>query len=188
MAGVITREQTVGGVIVGPLEGMWLHGGPGERIVVVPHYVVNEPVSREDLPGLIGKVRSYVREQIANKCGSCQACCKTPYLEAAEFTKPSHTLCKHACGGCAIYDARPKECRVFKCNWLISQEADNPLPVNLRPDKCGVIFSHDTTDNRADLVEMHFDGEGNADAWSYIRASEARGLKMKRVTHYRGEK
>jgi hypothetical protein len=187
VAGVITADQTVGRVIVGPLDNMPLHQGDGERVVVVPGYTVNEPVSREEAPGLIAKTRAYVRSQIANKCGDCQACCKTLYLEAAEFTKPSHTLCRHACGGCAIYDTRPKECRVFKCYWLLSQESDDPLPVRLRPDKCGAIFTHDTTDGKLDLIEMHLDGEGNPDAWAYVRGMEGRGFKVKRVTHYRGE-
>lgn len=187
VAGVITRDQMVGRVIVGPLESMGLHVGPGERVIVVPGYYVSEPVAQDIVPGLIAKVRAYVREHIPNKCGSCQACCKTLYIDAAELTKPSHTLCKHACGGCGIYETRPKECRVFKCYWLGSQDSDNPLPLMLRPDKCGAIFTHDTTDGHADLIEMHLDGEGNSDAWAYVRGMEGRGFKVKRITHYRGE-
>ena len=188
VAGVITRNQQAGKVIVGPLESMAMHAGPGERVVVVPGYYVNEPIANDIKLAVFQKTRAYVRSQIANKCGDCQACCKTLYLKAAEFEKPSHTLCQHACGGCAIYDKRPKECRVFKCYWLTSQEADDPLPVSLRPDKCGAIFTQDTTDGKLDLIEMHLDGEGNEDAWAYVRGMEGRGFKVKRVTHYRGER
>jgi Fe-S-cluster containining protein len=67
-------------------------------------------------------------------CGSCGLCCKLPALTS--FEKPGNTWCQHyeKGKGCAIYDSRPEECRLFRCFWIAGA-----LPGSLKPLKTGVI-------------------------------------------------
>lgn len=52
-------------------------------------------------------------------CGTCTLCCKVLAITALD--KPMGRWCPNcAVGrGCAIYDARPEECRTFHCLWLV---------------------------------------------------------------------
>lgn len=81
-----------------------------------------------------------------DSCGSCSLCCDLVAVTA--LAKPECQLCRHAepgrpGGACTIYEARPEECRTFRCVWLISQEDEDktPLPIELRPDNCHVVFA-----------------------------------------------
>jgi Fe-S-cluster containining protein len=52
---------------------------------------------------------------------------------------PRNRWCEHAmpsCGGCAIYDQRPSECREFNCLWIQGVMEDKH-----RPDKIGIVFT-----------------------------------------------
>lgn len=70
-----------------------------------------------------------------NECGGCTACCTLLPIEA--IAKPINTTCPYSTGkGCSIYDSKPETCTEFKCAYL---EGDK-IPVELRPDKCGIIF------------------------------------------------
>ena len=78
-------------------------------------------------------------------CGSCGTCCKL--LEVPSLNKPTCQWCVHAKpgrlpGACTIYEARPIECRTFRCLWLMSHEdADKtPMPMMVRPDRSHVCF------------------------------------------------
>jgi hypothetical protein len=78
----------------------------------------------------------------ARTCGECRACCITLGFQAREdespFEKPFGTPCPQLVQiGCGIYEGRPPVCRRFQCGWL---QAPN-LPEELRPDRCGVLFS-----------------------------------------------
>jgi hypothetical protein len=63
-------------------------------------------------------------------------------LEVEELTKLPHQQCQHQCDtGCAIHESRPKECRVYQCQW----KADENIPEEFRPDKLDCIIDiHDT--------------------------------------------
>lgn len=75
------------------------------------------------------------------KCGGCTACCKN--LELHEIPSKIGELCKHCTAtGCGIYNTRPKECQEFLCMWAQMDYAGEEL----RPDKCGVIFSRSSND------------------------------------------
>lgn len=52
-------------------------------------------------------------------CGSCNMCCKVLHIE--DLGKPAGAWCAHARPGvgCAIYDARPGNCRQFFCQWIL---------------------------------------------------------------------
>jgi len=66
-------------------------------------------------------------------CGSCTGCCTA--LGVTELQKPVDTPCAHACGGCKIYDARPRSCRDYSCAWLHGVGS-----LTERPDKLGVVI------------------------------------------------
>ena len=42
------------------------------------------------------------------------------------LNKPEFTKCKYEtdCNGCAIYPERPKGCRIYSCQWLVSDTID----------------------------------------------------------------
>jgi hypothetical protein len=69
-------------------------------------------------------------------CGGCTLCCELLNIEAVN--SPAGELCKHCNGkGCDIHDTTiPKECSDFCCAYV---QMDN-VSINLRPDKCKVIF------------------------------------------------
>ena len=73
-------------------------------------------------------------EPKAKSCGGCDVCCRV--YEIDELQKPAGTLCGHACGGCAIYPARPDPCRAFQCLWLMREELD----AIWRPDLAGFVL------------------------------------------------
>lgn len=77
---------------------------------------------------------------MSRECGDCQLCCEL--IQVEELDKPPHQKCEHQCPtGCGIYDIRPKECRVYQCQW----RSDENVPDELRPDKLGCIIDiHET--------------------------------------------
>ena len=65
-------------------------------------------------------------------CGECRACCYVFPLN----DKPTRKWCQHSQPGigCACYEQRPQVCRGYQCQWRGSE-----LPIDYRPDKCGLI-------------------------------------------------
>jgi hypothetical protein len=119
-----------------------------------------------------------------NHCGGCTACCVTLAIDEPELKKPAAIACPHCVigSGCQIYRDRPQACRTFKCNWLKSQDTPQPMAAELRPDRCGAIFTDDTIAGDPKIFEVH--GEPNAAAWDFINARQAAGYKAKQVTQY----
>ena len=70
-------------------------------------------------------------------CGPCTACCEG-WLSSTIIDMSIGHPCRHCTpAGCGIYARRPrKPCRTFECGWL---RRDSPLPLELRPDRCGAI-------------------------------------------------
>jgi len=76
------------------------------------------------------------------ECGGCTACCDALEVKDIILVKPAGIKCPHSCDiGCSIYDNRPQGCRGFDCVYLLEQDS----PLELRPDKTGVIFEKVTT-------------------------------------------
>ena len=75
------------------------------------------------------------------ECGECTACCTA--FPVKRLGKEAFTDCKHCDKGCNIQDTKPDECRNFNCAYIQSKIDD----INLRPDKCGVIFEKVDNEN-----------------------------------------
>lgn len=73
------------------------------------------------------------------ECGECMVCCEHLSINAPNLSKPADVLCDNCIvdKGCQIYETRPNVCRTWHCLWRRIPE----LPLSLRPDKSGVIFS-----------------------------------------------
>ena len=70
------------------------------------------------------------------ECGACTACCFELTIDDPQMRKPPRQTCVHCVAeGCAIYEARPADCRAWFCAWR--RIAD--LPDHLRPDRCGLL-------------------------------------------------
>src|SRR4030095_7852042 len=139
------------------------HVKKGERLFVVPDLNVQEPVPWDDIPPLIETVQKHVAATLApvNHCGECTACCFTLYIKDGPFRKPSGQPCQNCVSGfgCKLYQARPSVCRSFECGWLKSQDRNDRMAPELRPDRCGAIFTEDTQAGDPLIVEVH--GEPN---------------------------
>lgn len=169
---------------------MRYHVGKRERLFVVPDYEVEEPVPWDDIPPLIERVQKHVAKTLApvNHCGECTACCFTLYIKDKTFEKPSGYACKHCASGfgCKLYQSRPSVCRSFKCVWLKSQSRNDRMAAELRPDKCGAIFTEDSQTADPLIIECH--GTPNGAAWRWINEVQAVGYKVRNITYYVGEK
>jgi hypothetical protein len=98
---------------------------------------------------------------MTNHCGTCNLCCKL--LDVPALSKPANQWCTH-CDigtGCRIYEARPEACRDFECMWLESQREKQPLPGELRPDRCKMMLTF--SENRRDV--FGYCDPGAPDAW-----------------------
>lgn len=76
------------------------------------------------------------------ECGECTKCCEGSLLlsvkgKTVNKSNPCHFLSTlNKCGGCTIYEERPKVCSDFKCDWLINPE----IPEWLKPSLSNVII------------------------------------------------
>lgn len=108
---------------------------------------------------------SKMRSQMAGECGTCTACCRVYAIPTLD--KPAGKWCQHcAIGeGCKVYDDRPKLCVDFACIWLQSHQQarddEQGMPIEMRPDKCKVVFSPTTKDGLMSAITM----PGSPDAW-----------------------
>jgi hypothetical protein len=110
---------------------------------------------------------------MAGHCGTCTACCRVYAIP--QLNKPAGKWCEHcAIGvGCKVYDNRPELCVDFACVWLQSHQRargnELGMPIEMRPDKCKVVFSPTTKDGLMAGITM----PGSPDAW---RKGEARRI------------
>lgn len=80
--------------------------------------------------------------KIENRCGGCTVCCDI--LPVKWLNKPKNTKCLHCIinVGCNIQSTKEDECRDFDCSYVQSNKSN----IQLRPDKCGIMFEK-ITDN-----------------------------------------
>lgn len=82
-------------------------------------------------------------------CGGCTECCELFPIDSKKATNgniietiiidsPAGELCGYCDKnvGCTVHEERPKICRDFMCAYAQQESA----PLDLRPDKCGIIF------------------------------------------------
>src|SRR6516225_2800533 len=101
-----------------------------------------------------------------NACGSCTACCRVYAI--SEIRKQAGQWCEHcAVGkGCKVYETRPWKCVEFECLWLHQRKGHAihgrgaPMPDEMRPDRCKVVFSPLDDDTFIALCMP-----GSPDAW-----------------------
>lgn len=68
---------------------------------------------------------------MTRQCGTCSLCCRL--LPVTSIGKGDNERCAHQRRtGCAIYDQRPHDCRLWSCLWLAG------APVG-RPDRVGYV-------------------------------------------------
>lgn len=76
-------------------------------------------------------------------CGECTACCTWLKGSAYGYEFGGGKSCKFLCeSGCDVHKARPKVCEGYFCAW-----AQELLPEEMRPDKCGIIASVENSEN-----------------------------------------
>jgi uncharacterized cysteine cluster protein YcgN (CxxCxxCC family) len=168
-----------------------------ERAIMVPKVLIAEPVGWDDLPRTIRLAERYATAKMSgrNACGKCEQCCITLRINEKQLIKPAHSRCQYLdalLGGCGIYPARPPVCKAFECEWLKSQRLNDKMHPDLRPDKCGVIFTTATSVNNFDpeIIEAHPDVHRKTDPFKgklvrrHIAALEKFGQRVIRVTHY----
>ncbi len=119
------------------------------------------------------------------KCGECTICCLV--TACPELQKPVNRWCRFCTvgKGCRIYDRRPPSCKKFMCLWF----EHTRMPVDLRPDKCHVMFES----LPGYSIVMAYVDPDNPEAWHSSRVMEViNALVINRqavmVTVEKGEK
>jgi hypothetical protein len=188
VAGILDKKGGLR-VVVTQRWRMRYHVKKGERLFVVPGYIVQEPIPWHDIAVLIGRVEVHIAKTLApvNKCETCTACCTLIYIEDGPYKKASNSTCQSCTKGfgCRVYPSRPKACKAFECMWLESQDRNDKMDPELRPDRCGAVFTKDGLTNDPLLIECH--GTPNADAWKWIDEVQRVGYRVKKVTSYADE-
>jgi hypothetical protein len=76
----------------------------------------------------------------SHPCGGCTACCTVLNVSEPDLVKPAGQTCMHCTGmGCSIHSTRPNICREWNCAYRRIET----MPIETRPDRCGVVFTID---------------------------------------------
>lgn len=119
-------------------------------------------------------------------CEECNGCCSGQL--AADIHgrnmhsgKPCDFLLK---GLCSIYEDRPRVCHSFQCGW-----SQHLLPDDMRPDKCGIMVSVETTKDGEQFLRL-IELWPNPPQESYKKIFEAAKMLGARtvITHYTEQK
>jgi hypothetical protein len=75
-------------------------------------------------------------------------CCKL--ISVTEIGKPQNVWCSHCTPGkgCGIYEARPAECRIFQCAWLV----ETSLGDDWRPERAKFLLTQEPGTGRIFIV------------------------------------
>lgn len=188
VAGILDRKGGLR-VVVTQRWRLKYHVKKGDRLFIVPDLLVQEPVPWNDIPRVIETAQRHVNKTLApdNLCGQCIACCRNPFIRRdASF---GAGVCIHCKQGCDIYFNRPQPCKDFECHWLASQKRNDKMPEDMRPDRCGIVFTKDTINADPMLFEVHIDparpqSDHAENVKGYINAMQAAGYKAKLITNY----
>jgi hypothetical protein len=88
-------------------------------------------------------------------CGGCTACCKTHPI--VELKNPARVWCPECeiGTGCKIYDARPRGCQGFSCQWLFGGGLESE-----RPDKVKIVVDYLELTGFGETTMVHEVAEG----------------------------
>ena len=99
------------------------------------------------------------------ECGECTACCTWLQGSAYGHDFGRGNSCKFLCeSGCSIHKVRPKMCEQYFCAW-----AQELLPEEMRPDKCGVLVSVENGNIGQYLRIISTDQEINMSTLDYFK-------------------
>jgi Fe-S-cluster containining protein len=112
---------------------------------------------------------------IPSSCGGCTVCCKILQVnDTPGGPKPAGVLCPYLNGednGCTIYKGRPGTCKSFECMYIkLARRSDKETPVELRPDKSGVMIVHNP---QRLFFTCHVYDPKRPDAWKSPEVQEA---------------
>jgi hypothetical protein len=97
-------------------------------------------------------------------CGECTACCTWLKGSAYGYEFGNGKSCKFLCEqNCSVYTKRPKVCEQYFCAW-----AQELLPEEMRPDRCGVIASVEKNENEQYLKLTSMGVKINSDTLKYF--------------------
>lgn len=96
------------------------------------------------------------------ECGECTKCCEWLVGEVYGNIFGNGIACKFlgSCG-CGIYKLRPNICINYYCAW-----AQELLPDEMRPDKCGILAS---VENKEGIQYLRLSGNLSSDLESFFK-------------------
>jgi Fe-S-cluster containining protein len=98
-------------------------------------------------------------------CGECTKCCELLQGNAYGHEFGCGNSCKFlGTSGCKIYKIRPECCRNYYCAW-----AQELLPEEMRPDKCGVLVSVENGEKGQYLRVINENEEINSQVFNYLK-------------------
>lgn len=77
-------------------------------------------------------------------CDNCTLCCKLLEIHDIPVPSPIESYCMYCEPGigCKAYNTRPEECCQYQCMWSQME----CVGIELRPDKCHIIFNREGDD------------------------------------------
>ena len=98
-------------------------------------------------------------------CGDCTACCTWLGGSAYGYEFGGGKSCKFLCEtGCDVHKARPKVCEGYFCAW-----AQELLPEEMQPNKCGVLASIENNEKGQYLKLIFTEDKINTDILEYFK-------------------
>ena len=106
------------------------------------------------------------------KCGECTLCCKL--IDVPWMNSPPLEYCSKCIPGegCGIWDTVPEDCLEYQCAYNQMSNAS----VNLRPDRCHIIFEKTTDDIFTGLLEPGY--ALNKDVLGQVNAFAREGISV----------
>lgn len=100
------------------------------------------------------------------ECGECTECCTWLMGSAYGHEFGKGKSCKFLCeSGCSVHKVRPNVCRGYFCAW-----AQEILPIEMRPDKCGFLISVENGESGQYLKVISTNGgEINNDTINWLK-------------------
>jgi hypothetical protein len=99
------------------------------------------------------------------ECGGCTLCCKL--IDIPWMNSPAGEYCRECeiNKGCKIYNTTlPKDCKDYQCAYAQMDKCS----INLRPDKCGMIFERFDDNIFTGLYEIEISEEAKNQIQNFV--------------------